>query len=321
MSEIAIEINGLQKRYGYFQLGPLDLDVPSGAIYAILGPNGAGKTTTFDLIMGMGRKDAGSIRVFGLDHLQDEVAVKAQTGYASPDLNFAGWGRVKKCLSFFRGFFPDWDDAYCLSLLDRFQVGWDDRISTLSFGGRIKLGLVLALSHRPKLLLLDEPLAGLDAISKRQVFEELLEAVQDEERTVVISSHNLDDIERFADHVAILKDGRLLLHGPTSELLERYRIVDTPVVAPSHFEGLWLVRRGSPSGSAQGVLDPQAQHQRYLVDTTSEAFSFLSQAAGDDVRETPVTLEELFVAAVEGKTPAAAERARRAQGQAERAQT
>ena len=246
MENAAIVIRGLEKRFRNFHLGPLDLTAPRGAMYGYIGPNGAGKTTTIDLIMGMGAKDAGSIEVFGMDHLPEEVAVKKQIGYVSPDLNFNAWGRVDRLIHFYRSFYEDWDDEYCEALLTRLNVGWKDRIRTLSFGARIKLGLVLALSHRPALLLLDEPLAGLDAVSKQEVFAELLSAVQDEERTVFISPHNLDDLERFTDHVGMIKEGKLLIEGPTPELVERFRIVQCLAVnseTPHGIVGIHVQRR------------------------------------------------------------------------------
>ena len=204
----AIEIRGLVKKYSRFQLGPLDLTVPRGAIYGLIGPNGAGKTTAIDMIFGMGRNDAGQIRVLGLDHRADEVALKRRTAYVGPDLNFQVWGRVGKAIRFVRGFYPGWDDAYCAALMKAFRLSASDKIATLSFGARTKLSLLLALARRPEVLILDEPTTGLDAVSKQQVFSELLKAVENGERTVLISSHGLSDIERFADHVGMIKNGQ-----------------------------------------------------------------------------------------------------------------
>src|SRR4051812_25509021 len=226
MSGNAVEIRGLDKAFPSFRLGPLDLTVPEGAIYGFVGPNGAGKTTTIDLIFGMGAKDAGTIQVLGLDHVGDEVAMKRQVAYVSPDLIFQPWGRVHKVIRFVRGFYPTWDQAYCDRLMTSLDLGADDKIRTLSFGARIKLALLLALSWRPQVLILDEPTVGLDAISKQAVFAELLAAVEDEERTVLISSHGLADIERFADHIGMTRGGRLLFEGATADVIARFRVVD-----------------------------------------------------------------------------------------------
>jgi ABC-2 type transport system ATP-binding protein len=221
----------LKKAFSGFRLGPLDLTVPTGAIYGFIGPNGAGKTTTMDLIMGMGAKDAGSIEVFGLDHVKDEVAVKSRTGYVSPDLLFNAWGRVNRAIGFYRSFFPDWDDAYCASLLERLKLEPGKRIASFSFGERIKLSLVLALSHRPALLILDEPFTGLDAVVKHEVLTELLAAVQDEQRTVFISSHNLSDLERFTDHLGFIHHGELMLEGPRQRALANTQLAPVQSLA------------------------------------------------------------------------------------------
>ncbi|MBI5095920.1 MAG: ABC transporter ATP-binding protein [Candidatus Hydrogenedentes bacterium] len=291
MDAQAITIRGLEKSFSRFKLGPIDLNVPKGAIYGLIGSNGAGKTTTIDLIMGMGREDAGTIEVFGLDHTQDEVTVKLQVGFVSPELSFAPWSKISRLVTFIRAFYPDWDDAYCTELMQRLKLNWGDRIGTLSFGAKTKLNLLLALSHRPALLLLDEPLVGLDAVSKQEVFTELLDAVQDENRTVLISSHNLDDIERFADHIGILHDGQLLLEGPTSELVERFKMVhcvSTNGTTPGGFPGVYVQKQ-------------DGARWRILIDTKENALDRLSAQGMTDITTAPVTLEELFVALVKGR--------------------
>lgn len=288
MADEAIVIRGLEKSFSKFKLGPLDLTVPKGAIYGLIGPNGAGKTTTIDLIMGMGKKDAGSIQVFGLDHVEEEVAVKKQIGYVSPDLVFNAWGKVKRLLGFIRSFYEDWDDDYCRDLMERLKIGASDKIATLSFGARTKLGLIVALSHRPALLLLDEPLAGLDAISKQEVFTELLEAVQDENRTVLISSHDLHDLERFSDHVGMIHNGKLLLEGPTSDLVERFRMVDCTVTNSRNL------------GRLQGVhlQKREGDRCRVLADTANGGLARVLATGVTDVVTSPVTLEEILVGLV-----------------------
>jgi len=286
MNTNAIEIRGLKKSFGRFQLGPLDLTVPRGAIYGLIGPNAAGKTTTLDLIMGMGDADAGSITVLGLDHRRDEVAMKRQVAYASPDVNYQAWGKVWKLIRFVRGFYPSWDEAYCERLLKNFQVNPGDKIGTLSFGTRVKLGLVLALSWHPKVMMLDEPTAGVDSVSKKQIFTELLAAMQDEERTVIISSHGLSDLERFADNIGMIKNGQLLLEGPTSELMERFLMAD------------FVVEGGTIFTPPEGFFVQKHEGDRWqaLVDTRKSSLENLAARGARQIATTPVTLEELFVA-------------------------
>lgn len=285
MSANAIEIRGLTKSFPKFKLGPLDLTVPRGAVYGFIGPNGAGKTTTIDLLLGMGHKDGGQIEVLGLDHERQAVAMKQEIGYVSPDLNFQAWGKIGKALQFVRGFYPTWDEQYCAQLMTVLGLRLEDRIATLSFGSRIKLSLLLALAHRPKVLILDEPTVGLDAVSKQQLFSELLSIVKEGERTVFISSHGLTDIERFADHIGMIKEGRLLLEGSMDEVVGRYRMIDFEVRQGEAMEGIRGLR----------VVLRDADRCRALVDQREwQAGAGLSPGF-KEIANAPVTLEELFV--------------------------
>ena len=282
----AIEIRGLVKNYPAFTLGPLDLTVPRGAIYGLIGPNGAGKTTAIDLIFGMGRNDAGTIRVLDLDHRADEVALKRRAAYVSPDLNFQVWGKVGRAVRFVRGFYPDWDDAYCADLMKAFHLSDTDKIATLSFGAKTKLSLLLALARRPEILILDEPTTGLDAVSKQQVFGELLKAVENGERTVLISSHGLSDIERFADHVGMIKNGKLLLEGRTDEIVDRYRLAE------------FFTSNGAQFQNRDGLIILKRNENRWhaLLDQKSGAHDWLQTRGAEQISLTRVTLEDLFVA-------------------------
>ncbi len=286
MNTNAIEIRGLVKNYPAFRLGPLDLTVPRGAIYGLIGPNGAGKTTVIDLIFGMGRNDAGTIHVLGLDHRTDEVALKRCAAYVSPDLNFAVWGKVGKAIRFVRGFYPSWDDAYCAALMKEFHLSDTDKIATLSFGAKTKLSLLLALSRRPEVLILDEPTTGLDAISKQQVFGELLKAVEDGERTVLISSHGLSDIERFADHIGMIKNGKLLLEGRTDEIVDRFRLAE------------FFSDNGTQYQNRDGLIILKHDENRWhsLLDQNSGALDWLQTRGAKEISLTRLTLEDLFVA-------------------------
>jgi ABC-2 type transport system ATP-binding protein len=286
MSPNALEIRGLRKSFARFTLGPIDITVPVGAIYGFVGPNGAGKTTTIDLIFGMGAKGGGSVSVLGLDHLRDDVAMKRQVGYVSPDLDFRPWGRARRAIRFVSGFYPTWDQGYCGRLLTAFHLDPDQRIDEFSFGARIKLALVLALSWRPRLLVLDEPTVGLDAISKQQVFAELLAAVKEGDRSVFISSHAISDLERFADHVGMIKDGRMVFEGPTAEIVERYRMVDFVADGPVEL------------GDAPGLYVQRKDNARWrvLMDVRSASLDWLQARGARPIAEAPVSLEDLFVA-------------------------
>jgi ABC-2 type transport system ATP-binding protein len=286
MSENAIEIRNVVKKFKSFQLGPLDITVPKGAIYGLVGPNGAGKTTTLDLIMGMGVEECGSITVFGLHHRKEEVKVKQRIGFVSPDISYAPWRKVKRLVHFIRPFYPTWDDEYCLHLLNKLHIGWEENILTMSFGNKIKLAVIIALSHHPELLLLDEPTIGIDAVSKQEIFGELLAAVQDENHTVLISSHGLSDIERFADHIGIIKNGSLLLEGRMDEIVERFACI------------AFDYENAAPLPRVDGVYVQQHSGNRWkaIIDTHNGTVEKLRSYGVKELSESPVTLEELFVA-------------------------
>jgi len=235
----AIALKSVERRLGDFVLGPLDLTVPRGAVLAFVGPNGAGKTTTLDLLMGMGAADRGEIQVLGKTMPRDEVAIKSKVAYVSPDLNFTPWGSVGRALDFVRGFYPDWDQARCDRLLEEFSVARKERIAALSFGARIKLSLVMALSRDAELLLLDEPTVGLDVNARLLLFREMRDFVKRGDRTVVISSHQLSDLEKLADHVAILNKGKLIAAGPMAQLVERH--------APKSLEEIFVSLIAAPA--------------------------------------------------------------------------
>jgi ABC-2 type transport system ATP-binding protein len=286
----AIEFRAVEKAYSAFKLGPLNLTVPRGAIYGLIGPNGAGKTTAIDLIFGMGVADAGQIRVLDCDHRADEAALKMRAAYVGPEMNFQVWGTVGKAIRFIRGFYPSWDDAYCASLMESFRLGAQEKIVALSLGAKTKLSLLMALSRRPEVLILDEPTTGLDAVSRQQVFGELLKAVEDGNKSILISSHGLSDIERFADRVGIINKGKMLLEGRTDEMVERFRFAEFFCDAGANFrgcDGLTIVKRSD-------------NRWRVLLDMQSAAQLWLEKQGARQLTLTAVTLEELFIALVTG---------------------
>jgi ABC-2 type transport system ATP-binding protein len=262
--------------------------VPCGAICGLIGPNGAGKTTTLDLLMGMGRKDRGEVRVLGMDLSRDEIAIKRKIGYVNPDLNFQPWGTVGGSIDFVRGFYPDWDAAHCERLLSEFGLGRNEKIVQLSFGARTKLALVLVLSRQADLLLLDEPTVGLDVGSRLKLFSELLAFMQREDRTIIISSNQLSDVERFADHVAIIDRGRLVAFGRLDELVDRYHQVDVRLAngaASAAMEGTYAIQR-------------DGDRERLVVDRSVCPLEKLRSSQCEILAEIPLTLEEVFIALV-----------------------
>jgi ABC-2 type transport system ATP-binding protein len=284
MSTAAIEITGIEKQLGKFHLGPLSLAVPRGAIYGLIGPNGAGKSTTIDLLMNMGQPDGGVIRLLDRDFDKDEVEIKRRVAYVSSDLSYGMWGTVRLALRFMSSVYPDWDHERCTRLQAEFDVPSDQRVAALSFGARMKLSLIVALSRDAELLLLDEPTLGLDPVARRKLFEELLRFMQREDRTILISSHQLTDLERFADHAAILNQGRLQVAGRIDQLVERYTQLRLRAhAALTTLPGIFIVRRDN-------------EHAIVLLDTTLTTPQALIALGVEILDNSPITLEDVFLA-------------------------
>jgi ABC-2 type transport system ATP-binding protein len=288
MSESAIEFQDVQKSFGLaFRLGPFTLSVPRGSIYALIGPNGAGKSTALNMLMGMGEPGLGAIRVLGRDVQREEVEIKRRTAYVSPDMDYRAWGTVGRAIDFVRGFYPDWNCERCEELQFLFGVHRDSRVDALSFGARMKLALVLALSRDAELLVLDEPTIGLDAIARRQLFTELLKFMAGDGRTILISSHQLTDLERFADHAAILNQGRLLTCGRMDRLVERYRQIDARVA-----------RDRSLDAPGISVIDRQEDRVRLLIDLDAASPDAVAALHLEVLAQSALTLEDLFLALI-----------------------
>src|SRR5262245_4664460 len=194
-----------------------------GAVHGVVGADGAGKTTRTKHLLGLLRAERGTVRVFDRAPVTDPVGVLSRIGYRSEDNDLPGWMRVDELIRYSRAFYPAWDDAYAEELRQAFALDATARIQGLSKGQKARAGLLVALAHRPALLLLDEPSSGLDPVVRRDILEAILRTIAHEGRTVLFSSHLLDEVERVADHVTMISHGRIVLSGPLGELKESHR--------------------------------------------------------------------------------------------------
>ncbi len=226
MNSKTIEVEALQKRYPKFQLGPLSFELENGAVLGFIGPNGAGKSTTIKLLLRLVRPDGGAVRICGLDH-RDEAGVRQQVGYVGDTTNLypavpAGW-----LVRFISRFYDTWDDSLCRSLVEKFRIPLDRRVKELSRGNQVKLALTLALAHRPRLLLLDEPMNGLDPLARHDLLREIMTVVQDEHRSVLLSTHLLSDLQ-VADRVILINEGQIALQAERESLLADWKQIGFP---------------------------------------------------------------------------------------------
>jgi len=243
-NDLVIRLQNVSRRFGRTQaLSDVSLEVPAGVVFGLVGRNGAGKTTLIRHVMGLLRAAEGSVSVFGLDPVSYPTQVLAQIGYLSEGNELPEWMSVRELMRFTRAYYPTWDESYADSLRDTFEIDAEQTIQKLSKGQRARVGLLLAIAHRPRLLVLDEPSSGLDPLVRRDILRAIIKTIADEGRTVIFSSHLLDEVERVADRVAIIEGGRLIRNDELDALKSNFhrvvlRFTDPPA-APPHIDGFF----------------------------------------------------------------------------------
>lgn len=226
MSTAVIETRALERHFATTRaLAPIDLEMHSGSALALLGRNGSGKSTLLRILMGFLEPSGGTARVFGHDPRGQTEANKANIGYVADAQDLPGYMTVRRYLDFLRPLYPTWDREFEQKLIRLFDVPLDRKLKHVSRGQRVKAAFVGALSYRPKLLLLDEPFSGLDPAVRDEVLDALLETMNSGDWTFVISSHEIDEVERLADQVIIMDEGVARLREEKDPLLERCRCV------------------------------------------------------------------------------------------------
>jgi ABC-2 type transport system ATP-binding protein len=232
-----IEVAQLSRRFGRtIALDDVSLRVPRGVVFGLVGENGAGKTTLIKHILGLLKAQTGRVRVFGSDPVRDPVGVLGRIGYLSEDRDLPDWLRLSELMRYLKPFYSTWDDAFAEELRKRFDLDAGAKIKTLSQGQRARVGLLAALAYRPELLVLDEPSTGLDPIVRREILSAIIRTIAVEGRTVLFSSHLLEEVERVSDHVALIDRGRIVLSEPLDAIKATHRRLtlrfDEPLHAP-----------------------------------------------------------------------------------------
>lgn len=223
MSKYAIEIKDLVKTFDGFKLGPLNLAIPKGTIVGYIGQNGAGKSTTIKLILGLLRKDSGEMRILDEEN-PDSLEVKDKLGVVFDDLLMPEEMTLIDIERFCCGVYSQWDKSLFFGFVRKFNLPSQKIIKNYSRGMKMKLSTAIALSHNAKLLLLDEATSGLDPVVREEILDLLLDFMQDENHTILISSHILSDLEMVADYIAFIDKGKILFMETKDELKENYGI-------------------------------------------------------------------------------------------------
>ncbi len=288
----ALELRGIEKRYGKLHaLQGLDLCAQSGEVYGFLGRNGAGKSTAMRIVMGITKATSGEMTLFD-EPRGSLVKHRQRIGYVAQEQNFYGWMTATRLGRFVAGFFPNWDTPEYLRLLKALEVPLDRKVDAFSGGMRAKLALALALAHRPLLLLLDEPTAGMDAVARREFIDIVRDQAARAQRTTVFSSHLIDEVERAADRVGIVDEGKMRYEGSLQALRQSAKRF---VLVGDSAQDTALP--GALLGRSVDVLRDEQRHGRREVMATFAIAPPANLWAGPWKVEQP-SLEDIFIAMV-----------------------
>ena len=280
MDEKVISLEGIEKSYGKFTLGPVDLEIEPGYVVAVVGPNGSGKSTLFRTLMNLTRPDKGSVSLFGDGYPEDEVAIKQRIGYVPETAVGHDEMTARSLGGFVSHWYPKWDDRLYEDLLDRSKIERGKKFRNLSKGLQRRLSFALAAATGADLLLLDEPTDGVDPFARREMLEEISAHVQDGEKTVLLATHVMEEVRRIADYVAFLVDGEFLGLFEKDALLEQWR-------------NFWL--NGEPQVGTPGIVQTEAGNPvRVVSDSPPETEKALARQNIRIVRSGALDLEEIL---------------------------
>jgi ABC-2 type transport system ATP-binding protein len=293
----AFSLHGLTKSYdGDFTLGPLDVELAPGTVLAYVGPNGAGKTTTINCLAGLLRPEAGQALIYGRRVDPGDPSWKEDVGYVGEEQGFYEKLSAAENLRIVARFYSRWSDERARRLAERLELPLDKKVRELSAGNRAKLALVAALAHRPRLVLLDEPTAGLDPVVRAEVLDLLWELLEGGETAVFYSTHVLSDVSRLADELAFLRDGRLLQRHSKEALTDAWRKITFRLDVPEgvRFEGTYEHRQSG------------AEHQLLSCDHATTLAQLRGMGARD-IQESRLPVDEIAVAILRERAHVAAD--------------
>ncbi len=288
-----IEFDHMEKRFKKTKaVDGLNLDVPEGSILALLGPNGAGKTTTIKTMLNLYQPDAGSVRVFGEDSRRLKPDHFRSIGYVSENQQMPEWMTVGGFLDYCKPMYPTWDEAFCERLCDQFALPLGKKLKALSRGMRMKAALLSSLVYRPKLVVLDEPFTGLDPLVRDEFIRGMLELTEEAGWTVFISSHDIDEVERLCDSIAVIDEGKLRLNESVDDLQGRFRqieiqcagVIETPRDVPETWTHLEV------QGRTASFTDASFESNADLRQQLDAVFQGVQR-----MQVSPLSLREIFI--------------------------
>ncbi|MEA4924275.1 MAG: ABC transporter ATP-binding protein [Syntrophomonadaceae bacterium] len=288
--EPVLEIKGLNKQFDRFHMRDVNLVLPKGYIIGIIGPNGAGKTTTIKLIMNLLRKDSGEIKVFGRDHVRYEKEIKQRIGFVYDENHFYEQLSIDENQRIIAPFYENWDNRVFQDYVRMFELPPRKKVKDLSHGMKTKFALALALAHQAELIIMDEPTSGLDPVFRRELLDILAGLMQDDNRTVIFSTHITSDLERIADYVCFINQGQIVFCDIMDNILEKYRVVKGQRE---------LLDNRDFTAMLSGVID-----NRFGFEALTSRGSAIAKAFKDQVMLEKATLDDIILYTVRGNSHA-----------------
>ncbi len=271
----------------------LSLHVPAGQVTAFLGPNGAGKSTTIKCLLGLHRPDSGSAEVLGCNSRRLGPAQFQHIGYVSENMELPLWMSVQQFLDYCRPLYPQWDATFERQMLQQFDLPLQTKLKDLSRGMRMKAALLSSLAYRPKLVVLDEPFSGLDPLVRDEFIRGLLELTEQEGWTVFVSSHDIEEVQRLADRIAIINSGKLALDETSESLQTRFRAIEVilpdDAKLPTQLPADWL--HAEQAGRTLRFISSRYAEPESLAAAIRLVFP---STPHHEVR--PMSLREIFIA-------------------------
>ena len=291
MTDFVVEVNKLTRRFGTtLALDEVDFQASKGKVYGLVGANGAGKTTLIKHLIGLLRTKSGSVQVFGEDPVTNPESVLKRIGYLSEERDIPNWMSIGELMNYTEAYHTGWDNTFAKELLNTFELDSSKKIKNLSRGMRAQVAMVAAVAHRPDLLILDEPSSGLDAVVRKDILNTIVRTVSDEGRTVIFSSHLLEEVERMSDQVTMIHQGRIALDGPLDSITKSHYYIN--ISFPNQLDSKPLLPDAlttTGSGRSWSVIHNGS---------TEKTKAAVEQLDGEIVESRNATLEEIFIARV-----------------------
>lgn len=286
MNTNILSILGLTKKYSEFTLSDISFEVPKGTIVGLIGENGAGKSTTLNAILGLIHKDAGTISIMGNSVEQLQSSLKEDIGVVFDGTNFSEELTPKRLNKVLKGVYGSWDEEYFFALLKKLSLPIEKKIKSFSKGMKSKLSIAVAFAHHPKLLILDEATSGLDPVVRDDILDMLLDFVQDEQNSILLSSHITSDLEKIADYIVFIHEGRLIFSKQKDDLLNSYGMIKCGAV---QFEAI----------NKQDIITYRKQDYEWQVLVNNRK---LAEKKYPKAMVIPTTIDEIMLLYVKGET-------------------